>query len=71
MAVAFTAELTLIKSRPDKTYDVTLNVSEFGLDAIRDMAGWVHDEVAVAVENVTQGEPDSTELSDGRKRRKR
>ena len=71
MPVSFAGELTLIKSRPDKTYDVTINVPEYALDAIRAMAGWVHDEVAVAVENMTQDERDSTELSDGRKRRKR
>lgn len=67
--IQFEAELVEIRSRPDHSYDIRLNVPEYGLEAIKAMLMWVHDEIGVAVVNLSN--PDSRELSDGRERRKR
>lgn len=61
------AELRQIKSMVDHTYNVTLNIPEDCLEQVKVMMGWLGDEVGVIVVN----EPDSRELTDDGKRRKR
>ena len=53
--VQFEAELVEIRSRPDHSYDIRFNVPEYALDAVKAMLLWVHDEVGVAVVNLTDG----------------
>lgn len=68
--IQFEAELVEIRSRPDHSYDIRLNVPEYGLEAIKAMLLWVHDEIGVAVVNLT-GDVITGEVQDGRERRQR
>ena len=68
--IQFEAELVEIRSRPGHSYDVRMNVPEYGLEAIKAMLMWVHDEIGVAVVNLTDGVVTGDE-QDGRERRQR
>ena len=48
-AVEFEAELRQIKSMADGSYNVILNVPEYGLDQVRAMMGWIKDQVKVVL----------------------
>ena len=66
-AVEIRAELRQVKSMADHTYNLILNVPEDCLEQVRVLMGWLGDEIGVIMANT----PDSTELTDDRKRRKR
>ena len=48
-AVEFEAELRQIKSMADGSYNVILNVPEYGLDQVKAMMGWIKDQVKVVL----------------------
>lgn len=48
-AVEFEAELRQIKSMADQTYNVTLNVPEYCLPQVKEMMGWLAEQVKVAI----------------------
>lgn len=50
-AVEFDAELRQIKSMADHSYNVTLNVPEYCLPQVKEMMGWLVDQVKVAIVN--------------------
>ena len=48
-AVEFEAELRQIKSMADGSYNVILNVPEYGLEQIKAMMGWIKDQVQIVL----------------------
>lgn len=52
-AVEFEAELRQIKSMSDHSYNVTLNVPEYCLPQVKEMMGWLANEVKVAIINAS------------------
>ena len=48
-AVEFEAELRQIRSMADHTYNVTLNVPEYCLPQVKELMGWLADEVKVVI----------------------
>lgn len=48
-AVEFEAELRQIRSMADHTYNVTLNVPEYCLPQVKEMMGWLAEQVKVIV----------------------
>lgn len=68
--IQFEAELVEIRSRPDHSYDVRFNVPEYGLEAIKAMLLWVHDEIGVAVVNLTEGPDNRKETRNGTGRKR-
>ena len=68
--IQFEAELVEIRSRPDHSYDIRLNVPEYGLEAIKAMLLWVHDEIGVAVVNLTDGPDNRRETRNGTGRKR-
>lgn len=52
-AVEFEAELRSIKSMADQTYNITLNVPEYCLLQVKEMMGWLVDQVKVTIINAS------------------
>lgn len=50
-AVEFEAELRQIKSMVDGSYNVTINVPEYGLEQVKVMMGWLKDQIRVVIVN--------------------
>lgn len=48
-AVEFEAELRQIKSKADHTYDLILNVPEYCLPQVKEMMGWLAEQVKVVI----------------------
>jgi len=48
-AVEFEAELRQIKSMADGSYNIVLNVPEYGLEPVKAMMGWIKDQVKVVL----------------------
>ena len=48
-AVEFEAELRQIRSMADHTYNVTLNVPEYCLPQVKEMMGWLAEQVKVII----------------------
>lgn len=48
-AVEFEAELLHVKSTVNHTYNVTLNVPEYCLPQVKEMMGWLAEQVKVIV----------------------
>ena len=48
-AVEFEAELRQVKSMADRTYNVTLNVPEYCLPQVKELMGWLANEVKVVI----------------------
>lgn len=54
-AIEFEAELRQIRSMADHTYNVTLNVPEYCLPQVKELLGWLMNEVRVAIINADTG----------------
>ena len=54
-AVEFEAELRQVKSMADHSFNVTLNVPEYCLPQVKEMMGWLANEVRVAIVNADAG----------------
>ena len=52
-AVEFEAELRQVKSMADHTYNLTLNIPEYCLPQVKEMMGWLANEVKVAIINAS------------------
>ena len=48
-AVEFEAELRQVKSMADHSFNVTLNVPEYCLPQVKELMGWLADEVKVVI----------------------
>lgn len=48
-AVEFEAELRQIRSMSDHTYNVVLNVPEYCLPQVKEMMGWLAEQVKVVI----------------------
>lgn len=49
--IEFDAELRQIKSMVDGSYNVTINIPEYGLEQVQVMMGWLKDQVRVVMVN--------------------
>ena len=52
-AVEFEAELRQIKTMADNTFNLTLNIPEYCLPQVKEMMGWLANEVKVAIINAS------------------
>ena len=48
-AVEFEAELRQVKSMADHSFNVTLNVPEYCLPQVKQLMGWLSDEIKVVI----------------------